>query len=76
MEMARPPCSSDWRPLYTAATLESDTKKLQERIQQADGAMRERLKHLRQTTSHASEKMELESSLAYLCLLKDNLRAE
>ncbi len=53
----------DWRTLYAAAMLESDTARLEQRIQRADEAIHERLRELPDT--HV-ESHELRSALSYL----------
>jgi hypothetical protein len=66
MQMSETRPSLEWRRLYAAAMLESDSAQLALRIETADAAMQARLKELRRTSSVHSEKIELESALGYL----------
>lgn len=63
----------EWKVLYRAAMLESDGALVWEKIQSAESALRERLEVLPDSLSFRSERMELESALKYLILLRDNL---
>ena len=58
--------SPEWRILYAAAMLESDSAQLPLRIETADAAMQERLEELLRTSPIHSEKKELQSALGYL----------
>ncbi len=60
----------DWKTLYAAAMLESDAKRVPQRIQQADEAIRTRMQQLPDTSSPRSEQAELRYALSYLCRLK------
>ncbi len=68
--MTEPRSSREWKMLYAAAMLESDTKRLQQRIEKADAAIQARLMELPETSSELSEKAELRSALNYLRRLK------
>lgn len=72
--MTGPKSPQDWRVLYAAAMLESDSTQLWHRIEVADAAMQARLNELPETPSSRSEQMELQSSLSYLCCLKNMSR--
>jgi hypothetical protein len=62
--------SPEWRMLYAAAMLESDSAQLPFRIETADAAMQARLMELARTSPVHSEKMELQSALDYLRRLR------
>jgi hypothetical protein len=66
MQMSEARSSLEWRKLYAAAMLESDSAQLALRIETADAAMQDRLEELRRTSSVHSEKIELHSALGYL----------
>jgi hypothetical protein len=71
MQMSETKSSLEWRMLYAAAMLESDSAQLPLRIETADAAMQERLEELRRTSPVHSEKMELQSALGYLRRVRD-----
>ena len=55
-----------WQTLYAAAMLESDSTRLQQRIEKADQAIHARLRELPETFSVGSEQAELHYALSYL----------
>lgn len=65
--MSQPRFPRDWKVLYAAAMLEGDSTQVPQRIQEADEAIRARLKELPETFSVRSEQAELRSALNYLC---------
>lgn len=65
--------SHEWKVLYRAAMLESDGALVWEKIQSAESALRKRLEVLPDSLSFRSERIEVESALKYLNLLRDNL---
>lgn len=56
----------DWQTLYAAAMLESDTTRVQQRIEKADQAIRARMRELPETFAAGSEQAELRYALTYL----------
>jgi hypothetical protein len=71
--MTGPRNPNEWKVLYTAAMLESDRTLVWEKIQMAESALREQLEALPDSLSFRAERMELEGSLNFMNLLKDNL---
>jgi hypothetical protein len=68
--MSEPRSPREWKTLYAAAMLESESTQLRQRIERADSAMRERLKEL---PERSTEKIELETALKYLGSLRATL---
>lgn len=66
----------DWRMLYTAAMLESDSAQLQAGIAKAHAAMTARLMELPHGRSSSMERRELVSALKYLSCLEASLASE
>jgi hypothetical protein len=64
--MSRPIVRSHWRPLYAAATLESNGEQLRNRIEIAKPVMEARLKELEPNSCPGIEQAELRSALSYL----------
>jgi hypothetical protein len=56
----------NWQTLYAAAMLESDSTRVQQRIEKADQAIHARLRELPETFSPGSEQAELSYALTYL----------
>lgn len=67
--MSEPGTSREWKTLYAAAMLESDSTQVRQRIAKAHAAIQARLTELPETSTH-SEKAELKSALDYLHRLK------
>jgi hypothetical protein len=74
--MSEPMSPQEWKTLYAAAMLESETTQLRHRIETADAVMQTRLKELPGTSSIRSEQTELQSALDYLRRLKDILTSD
>ena len=55
----------DWKTVYAAAMLESDSTQLRARIECADEAIHARLRELPETFSVPSEQAELQLALKY-----------
>jgi hypothetical protein len=70
MRMSKPRLPHEWKTLYAAAMLEADSTQVPQRIAKADAAIQARLMELPETSSHRSEKAELQSALNYLRRLK------
>jgi hypothetical protein len=68
--MSEPNFLRDWKTLYAAAMLESNTTYVQQRIEEAYAAISARLMMLSEAPSDRSERAELESALNYLHRLK------
>lgn len=68
--MSQPMFPHEWRILYAAAMLESDSTQVWQRIAKADAAIQARLIDLPEISSGQSEREELQSALNYLCGLK------
>jgi hypothetical protein len=67
----------EWKALYAAAMLETDSTQMRHRIELADSAMRARLRHLPDVTlSPRSEQEELHSALIYLRCLRKTLEGD
>jgi len=66
----------EWKALYAAAMLESDSTQLRQRIEKADTVMRARLRHLPDLSSPPSEQAELHSALNYLRCLRKTLEGD
>ena len=73
--MAETRSTSDWKMLYAAAMRESEGAQLRRRIREADIVIRTRLEELPKASGDRLEKMELQSALDYLGLLKASLNA-
>lgn len=71
--MTEPKSPHEWKTLYAAAMLESDSTRIQQRVERAATAIRFRLKELSETSVVGSEQRELESALNYLRRVKANL---
>ena len=71
--MTEPKSPHEWKTLYAAAMLESDSARVQQRVERAATAIRFRLKELSETSVVGAEQMELESALDYLRRVKANL---
>jgi len=62
-----------WEELYAAAVLETDPAKIADRIDQAQGALRERWQSLHQTPhAHERERRRLEDAMRTLNLIRES----
>jgi hypothetical protein len=68
--MSKPQLPHEWKTLYAAAMLETDSTQVPQRIAKADAAIQSRLMELPETSPARSEKAELQSALDYLRRLK------
>jgi len=66
----------EWKALYAAAMLETDTTHMRQRIERADSVMRARLRQLPHESSPRSEQTELHSALNYLHCLRKTLESD
>jgi hypothetical protein len=66
----------EWKALYAAAMLESNSTQLHQRIERAETIMQARLKHLSDVSSSRSEQAELHSGLNYLRCLRKTLESD